>query len=253
MADAPKKNDGPCPHSWEDDAFSTHVDTCDFDLERCKLCGEYRMYIFGFNGPSDAWVRPDIAARMLAAKDSEEKKNLASDWLSGDFTVKTETGETRDGLRQGLWTEWEDGRKTGEGNYRDGLKEGVWHYWDTFGRKKSEGAYKSGKKDGMWTAWFNNGNKEEECEYREGQPHGRWVFWHFVGNKSSEGEYRNGRKHGHWTDWYEGSPENKASEGDYVDGEPHGKWTIWNGMGGVTVKEYNHGKRVKPKRVDPSK
>ena len=61
-----------------------------------------------------------------------------------------------------------DGTKMEEGYTKDGLKDGLWTEWFENGQKSKAENYKEGEKDGISTWWYSNGDKKKEVQYQMG-------------------------------------------------------------------------------------
>ena len=147
------------------------------------------------------------------------------------------------------------GRKTAEGSFKNGLKDGLWIEWESTDQRKSQRHYKGGKLHGISTYWgpqtsFEDSGELSRENYEEGKlvelpekaaglvnlsdlrmgPHG-WrvpsskkefsgaVFsLHYSnGKKYQQGTLAEGKRDGVWLEWYENGA--KYSELTYKSGK----------------------------------
>ena len=145
-------------------------------------------------------------------------------------------GQSKDGKREGLFTEWHDnGQKKEEGTFKDGRWDGLWTFWHENGTKRAEVTYRDGKRDGLFTLWHENGQKRREVTFKDDEPDGLLTNWHPNGQKKSEETRKNGKKDGPFTWWHENGQ--KEAEGAYKDGQSDGLMKAWhdNGKKGYEV------------------
>lgn len=118
------------------------------------------------------------------------------------------TGEVKNGLKQGTWTEfhpnmdmpyyiiqYKDGKKDGlyieidrqaciskKIEYKNDLIEGVLYEWTRGGRLAKKQEYKDGKLNGKTTLYYERGFLQEESEYKDGKRNGVTI-WYAYGDK----------------------------------------------------------------------
>ena len=80
----------------------------------------------------------------------------------------------------------DNGQMKSKGTFKDGIEDGLHTEWYENGQKSEETTYK----DGMlmdWTEWYGNGQKSEEITYKDGELGGLHIEWYENGQKKSEG------------------------------------------------------------------
>ena len=89
----------------------------------------------------------------------------------GDVRSITSHKETRNRIEKVKYVEYSvNGRKKIEENYNDdGIKDGLWTEWNSNGEKWRESNYKNGGRDGLETTWYENGTKNKEKTYKDGK------------------------------------------------------------------------------------
>ncbi|MFZ4520283.1 MAG: toxin-antitoxin system YwqK family antitoxin [Bacteroidales bacterium] len=75
-------------------------------------------------------------------------------------------------------------------SYREGLKNGIWTTWNESGKKTAEASFKNGKKDGAWYVWDDKGVKRYEMYYEKGDKKGLWIIRDENGQVTSREEFK---------------------------------------------------------------
>jgi antitoxin component YwqK of YwqJK toxin-antitoxin module len=152
---------------------------------------------------------------------------LADELLRVHASLKT----YRDGKREGLATNWQKtGKKSGEGRYHDGLQDGTWRQWDD---GKLVGAYEMDMGTGTEVWWLDDGTPWFEWERRRGKRHGRYVRRDEDGQLVQEGEFADDLPHGTWKQW---SPDG-ALLGTYQMVHGTGTRRNWHDNGTLRLEE----------------
>lgn len=115
----------------------------------------------------------------------------------GDRGEVLTTGQYKDGLESGTWTETYEDRCTGRGAYVEGLRSGPWQTFHAKGMPQDSGEYKRGLRTGLWLSYRRDGTKLREAEYRNGQENGRVVYFGPQGrlvNHELSGTYKDGER-----------------------------------------------------------
>ena len=81
-----------------------------------------------------------------------------------------------------------------KGESKDGLRQGVWTFFHENGKKAAEGGYDRGLKHGKWIFWYDNGNKTAEGEFAAGRKHGTWSEYDEQGGQAGQQAYDNGQE-----------------------------------------------------------
>jgi len=126
-------------------------------------------------------------------------------------------GEYKNGLKNGVWTEWYECSIHDTTNSRlhklkhflDGSSSSEiqehgehTHKLDRFDDSiKLVTNYKDGTKEGKGTGYDDNGNKLLECNFINNELDGVLIRWDKTGNKTLECNYKNGIKDGLETIW----------------------------------------------------
>jgi antitoxin component YwqK of YwqJK toxin-antitoxin module len=166
---------------------------------------------------------------------------------------KRESGQFREGKRDGTWFRWhpngkidaitvwdngkpvsfeawhDNGQKWEEGSFVDGFKQGMWSRWHVNGQKELESYFEHGTLDRRYTVWHDNGQKEQQGMYNMGVREGLWVSWHRNGQKRQEILFHGGQP----DDWYRAWHENgqQAEQALFHDGKPEGQYVLWHDNG----------------------
>lgn len=106
----------------------------------------------------------------------------------------------------------------------NGLKQGKYFKYEN-GRIKEEGQYKDSKKDGKWTYYVIEQNRcllQKEENYKDGQLHGEYKEFYLYGGIKIEAQYKEGKLEGNYKSYWEHGQ--LKEKGQYKDGKKDGKW-----------------------------
>ena len=156
---------------------------------------------------------------------------------------KKEEKTYKDGIWDGLWTEWwGNGQKKSERNYKDEKLMSV-ERWKPNGEKCPETNFKDG--NGVVVEYNENGQKRSEDNFKDGELDGLMTHWHENGQKKLERNYKDGKAEGFWSEWYENGQ--KKMERNYKDGKAEGLWSEWHENGQKKLeRNYKGGIRIMP-------
>lgn len=194
----------------------------------------------------------------LIKNDTIEKGNYLNHKLEGDFkkfTFKTsssgndtlltlvEEGTFKNGLKNGLWKHYINGRLHLEGTYRDDKKDMLWKEYDLLSDVNKpevmrEIRYDRGVLEGKWTQYFayENGKKtatQIDAFYHYGKLNGKYISKDDFG-VFAEGEYSEGMKIGKWVERIKET--NAIREANYFDDKLVGK-VVYKNMAGQVLRE----------------
>ncbi len=139
--------------------------------------------------------------------------------FSGNVTGMEE-GEIVDGIKQGIWTEFNrDGKLMAEGSYTDGYKTGPWKlYHKENGELWKQGAYDGkGLKTGEWTTFGKDGLLWEKGNFAKDRQEGAWEYYHLNGVVRAKGSMVLGKRDGVWIKYDEEG--NEASRKTWNNGQ----------------------------------
>lgn len=153
-------------------------------------------------------------------------------------------GGYRDGKQHGVWIEWvKDGFSPQpylmESTYRDGVRNGPYREFRD-GRVLERGAMVNGKLDGAIQYFRDDGTRRTEISYAEGRLHGWWREYSPMGLVDKEKEYRDnklwtgdydlGGERGRYEDGVKVGPwVSRTERGTYVAGRKHGAFQLDDG------------------------
>jgi hypothetical protein len=126
------------------------------------------------------------------------------------------------------------------------LKNGIWdgqyyHYQE--GKLKSTGKYREGLKDGVWYTAHDNGSLWYKQTYLLGVLNGE-IYWYYRNEQLMyKGNYLNGKAEGQWRSYYiTGQPQGIYH---HHEGEKDGEWLFYNEDGSIQSYEiYSMGKLI---------
>lgn len=162
-----------------------------------------------------------------------------------DKNSNAKLGEFRDGLKNGMFTEYySKGKKKSEGNFINGMKEGKHLEWFENKILKSESNYSNGKKNGLFTEWFSNGNKAFEGNFSDDKENRTHIYWYENGAKKSEQEFMNNEPNGKLLIWYENGQLTKELYYEYGKVK-NGNYTTYLETGLKDKEEYfENGRKI---------
>ena len=85
---------------------------------------------------------------------------------------------------------WESGVLKETGDYKDGLKEGLWRCYFENGILFEVGLYKSGKVEGHWKLYFPDGQLSADLHFRDGKLDGYCEYFRADGSSEEIILYR---------------------------------------------------------------
>ncbi|HAT8014306.1 hypothetical protein K7R23_07275 [Citrobacter rodentium NBRC 105723 = DSM 16636] len=155
------------------------------------------------------------------------------------------TGQYHNNEFDGEWTHFnaEEGRLLEKGTYRNGLREGLWQEYNYEGLRK-EGRYHEDEKDGVWQTFSDTGEIIAVETWQNRTLNGLWQRksrqW---GHESAwqleeEGHYLNGHKEGRWQENMTTQPRYAQYRNGLLDGEL--RETTLEGQN-VISKQYRQG------------
>ena len=105
-----------------------------------------------------------------------------------------ETGEIKDGLRNGLWkVHYEsNGNTIEELQYVNGMLTGLQKYFFESGQAYSEGEMVNNMRTGEWKWYYENGIVSSTVKFNNDKKEGKQIMWSETGEKSKEEFYKNG-------------------------------------------------------------
>ena len=156
-------------------------------------------------------------------------------WTSWTSSGKKETeGFYKNGVKEGLWTDWLSGKKHWQGEFKRGQAEGLWVLWKDNGQKKLlEGKFNNGKAEGVWHTYPHTGQIVEQ-NYQQGLAQGARTITLPTGKKIIEGQYKQGLKEGLWITLNKDGQ--KKEEAWYEEGERNGLYQLWWPNGQLQIK-----------------
>ena len=136
-------------------------------------------------------------------------------------------GRYNNGLKSGLWTEWQNnGIKVSEEIYNQGELQSKTDFSDLHYQKTQKIYYSNGI-ESLITTWsyYSNLQMKFEMNTKNGIFHGMQYDWHENGQKKAEGNYINGKVEGNVKNWY--SNGNLKSDENYIYDKLEGSGTTW--------------------------
>lgn len=209
--------------------------------------------------------------------DTLEKGNYDDNVLSGHYSMNLYkidgTGDTlltpimkglyENGIKNGTWQFYQNGKLVKQGPYNDGKKNMLWRYYDKNGDLMKEMRYQDDVKEGKFHIYFvyKDGKKDEiqtvgayhhgklngdykkydnlgiiaAGEYSDGQKLGKWMMRVPKKNMISEVSYFNDILSGPVV--YKDQAGNKRVVGKYLNGKKDGTWTYFDKSGNKTIEE----------------
>lgn len=79
--------------------------------------------------------------------------------------------------------------ETCKGETKDGLKIGLWKCYYATGTISQEGYYEMGKKKGIWKLYHDNGKLAGEGNFADDKEQGKWKFFDEEGNLMLEQDF----------------------------------------------------------------
>ncbi|MHC1774246.1 MAG: toxin-antitoxin system YwqK family antitoxin [Lentimicrobium sp.] len=115
-------------------------------------------------------------------------------YQSDDSTLY-ETGEIRNGLRNGLWTTFyaASGNILQESNYVDGKLSGTQKSYFESGQLMLAGEMKNDLREGEWTWYYENGIVSSTASFTHNKKDGVQLIWSESGEKSRKEKYETGK------------------------------------------------------------
>ena len=91
------------------------------------------------------------------------------------MVIKLKKKNYINGKQEGFLTKFfeKTGIKKEETFYKDGVQQGLWTEWYSDGQKKRERNFSGGERDSVWTTWYKNGNKKLQATYLNGKLNGK--------------------------------------------------------------------------------
>ena len=111
-----------------------------------------------------------------------------------DNTSIYETGNIKNGFREGLWKEFfmSTASVSKELIYVHGKLNGTQKFFYQTGELYSEGEMVNDKREGEWKWYFENGRISSTVKFVKGKKEGKQVMWSESGEKLKEEYYENG-------------------------------------------------------------
>ena len=151
--------------------------------------------------------------------------------------------EDENGIKQGKYFKYENGRIKEEGNFKDDKKDGKWIYYMIEQNRcllQKEANYKDGKLHGEYKEFHLYGGVKEEGQYVAGQKEGEWKTYYSNGQIMKEANYKEGILDGSYKEcWEYGGLKEK---GQYVEGQKEGNWRTEDGHSWENIS-YKNDKR----------
>lgn len=203
------------------------VDTAD--------CEEYTEYYYN---------------KIVKGKGPVKNKLKEGEWTYWRMNHSNETyigekGNYKQGMREGLWIEWENkGEWYWHGNYKSGLKDGLWEKWyktnDVFPDKSwkyESQSYKMGMLHGYQIVYNGDKSFREKKYFVNGEAEGEWVYngYWFSQNKRIE-NYKNGKLNGKVLSYFTDDTLQISEEFNYLNGKLNGPYISYNDSGKVREK-----------------
>lgn len=149
--------------------------------------------------------------------------------------------EDENGIRQGKYFKYENGKLKEEGNYKDGEKDGKWIYYIIDQERsllQKEVNYKNGQLDGEYKSFYLYGGIKEEGQYLNDLKEGEWKEYYEDGELKEKSNYKENKLDGnYWLDSKE-----FELKGQYLNDLKEGEWLKKNNLSWEKV-EYKNGIR----------
>ncbi len=158
-------------------------------------------------------------------------------------------------LRHGQYQEWYENiviRPREEGLYKEGVKDLLWTFWNEFQEKRFEEWRDGVLYDTFEYEYYSNGQVKEEPSYKDRKKHGDWVRYFPNGDVMGTRTFVAGLKEGLWIEYYKNPPGERddiiAWKGKYVSDKREGKWEwFWLNQERQRVDSYKKGEMTSEK------
>jgi antitoxin component YwqK of YwqJK toxin-antitoxin module len=149
-----------------------------------------RMEIKEYKG-SDVRILDSWSPKGL--EEVKKGNGIYTSWYE-ESTQIYETGEIREGLRNGLWKTFyeSNGNLQVEAECFNGMINGNVKYYFETGELYSDGEMLNNKQEGEWTWYFENGQVSSTATFKNGEKEGTQVIWNELGKKVKEEYYKGG-------------------------------------------------------------
>jgi len=182
------------------------------------------------------------------------KVKLWSVFFDSTGVRHSETNYEND-LRHGQYQEWYENiivRPKEEGLYKEGVKDLLWTYWNEFQEKRFEEWRDGVLYDSFEYEYYPNGQVKEEPSYKDRRKHGDWVRYFPNGDIMGTRTFKAGLKEGLWIEYYKNPPGDRddiiAWKGKYVADKKEGKWEwFWLNQEKQRVDNYKKGEMTSEK------
>ena len=185
--------------------------------------------------------------------------------------------EDENGLKQGKYFKYENGRIKEEGQYKDSKKDGKWTYYVIEQNRcllQKEENYKDGQLHGEYKEFYLYGGIKIEAQYKEGKLEGNYKSYWEHGQLKEKGQYKDGKKEGNWRtenghSWENISYKNGLKEGEYerlldgkekgllftkgqyIEGKKEGEWiTEDEDKSNIIFENYKNGKKYELDKIE---
>ena len=154
------------------------------------------------------------------------------EYIGGTGDGKRAEGSYKNDKPDSLWRYYFlfNNKLAEEGMMKDGLKEGLWKQWDKNGNIVEEVHYKEDKRHGPATIYFFDGSIQMQVNFKNNLPHGPYKEYRQK-EVYEEGAYLDGSKHGAFTRYWQSTdklnPDVYKQAGQYEKGLMHGKYEIY--------------------------
>jgi len=182
------------------------------------------------------------------------KVKLWSVFFDSTGVRHSETNYEND-LKHGQYQEWYENiivRPKEEGLYKEGVKDLLWTYWNEFQEKRFEEWRDGVLYDSFEYEYYPNGQVKEEPSYKDRRKHGDWVRYFPNGDIMGTRTFKAGLKEGLWIEYYKNPPGDRddiiAWKGKYVSDKREGKWEwFWLNQEKQRVDNYKKGEMTSEK------
>ncbi len=163
--DSPNRvdSDGRRHGQWTIWLTKTHYETSDQEFVYFYRLATYE------HGNIVGTVRDYYPEGTLAAEG-----NIQNEFWHGPVKFYDENGDLekiidyQNGVENGEWIKYSDGKKIIEGQYEDGRRTGIWRGFNPDGSAKFEGRYVAGQRYGIWRHYDNSHNINKINIYYDG-------------------------------------------------------------------------------------
>ena len=139
-----------------------------------------------------------IAYYHLSKIGGEWKRNGKYIVMSSDDTP-IENGNYRNGLKEGNWCSYENGKLSSRTEFLGNKRNGVCEEYHVDGSVKSTGHYRNDNRVGLWKSLYLNKNVESLTNYSAGVREGQFVDYFENKVVDASGRYHNDRPDSVWT------------------------------------------------------